>query len=110
MGKHELFAGLEAQHWDDLLSITGWEHVPADLDVVRQGQDGTKLYVLAAGTAHVFTRDASGRELPQYLLREGENDFFRHACTAVARPLCGYGPLDSVDLFRTEPVSTAQTG
>lgn len=76
MGKHELFAGLEAQHWDDLLSITGWEHVPADLDVVRQGQDGTKLYVLAAGTAHVFTRDASGRELPQYLLREGENDFF----------------------------------
>ncbi len=86
LGKDELFSGLEPQHWDDLLSITGWEHVPADLDVVRQGQDGTKLYVLAAGTAHVYTRDASGRELPQYLLREGENDFFGiHALLAHDR-------------------------
>ncbi|MCB0246373.1 MAG: cyclic nucleotide-binding domain-containing protein [Anaerolineae bacterium] len=76
LSKDELFADLQPQHWDDLLSITGWEHVPADLDVVRQGQDGTKLYILAAGTAHVFARDASGRELPQYLLNENDRNFF----------------------------------
>lgn len=76
LGRDELFAGLDAQHWDDLLSITGWEHVPAELDVIRQGEHGAKLYVLAVGTAHVFTRDAAGREMPQYLLREGVNDVF----------------------------------
>ncbi|MEZ4769028.1 MAG: cyclic nucleotide-binding domain-containing protein [Caldilineales bacterium] len=76
LGKDDLFAGLDAGHWEALLSITGWEHVPAGLDVVRQGEHGAKLFVLAVGTAHVYTRDAAGREMPQYLLREGVNDVF----------------------------------
>lgn len=76
LGKDDLFRGLDEQHWDDLLSITGWEHVPANLDVVRQGEEGNKLYVLAAGTAHVYARDVSGGEMPQYLLSKGVHDFF----------------------------------
>lgn len=76
MGKEDLFSDLQPEHWDDLLSVTGWEHVPADLDAVRQGEHGTKLYVLVAGTARVFTRDAKGRDLPQYVLSAGDNSFF----------------------------------
>ncbi|MCB0205390.1 MAG: PH domain-containing protein [Anaerolineae bacterium] len=106
--EQQLFRDLQPQHWDDLLSITGWEHVPSNLDVVRQGEHGSKLYVLAAGTAHVYTRDVSDREMPQYLLSEGVNDFFgihvmlsddRYTATvrSTQSPLSGDTLLDGSD-------------
>lgn len=104
-----LFSDLKAEHWDDLIAITGWEHVPAGLDVVRQGQYGVKVYALAAGTSHVHTRDGSGRDLPEYLLpKEGGGNYFginallsgdRYPATvrSTVSPLAGGAVLDGSD-------------
>lgn len=108
LGGHSLFAGLKDSHWDELLTVAGWEHVPADLDVVAQGQDGGKLYILTVGAARVFRRDEAGREMPQYVLRRGINDVFGvtpmlenspyQATVRSIRSTLEGGPADGLDL------------
>lgn len=71
-----LFADLSAEHWAALETIASWEHVPSNLDVTRQGQIGSKLYVLAAGAALVRATDDSGRERPRHYSRVGVKDYY----------------------------------
>lgn len=103
-----LFAGLSDTHWAALETITGWEHVPSNLDVTRQGQIGAKLYVLAAGAALVRATDDDGRERPRHYSRVGVKDYYginallrgdRHGATV--RSMLDEGPsgdrLDGTD-------------
>jgi len=72
-----LFAGLDEKHWLALAGITGWEHIPSNLDVTRQGQVGSKLRVLSDGEALVRATDEKGRERPRHYLNvpaENEQD------------------------------------
>ncbi len=71
-----LFAGLSDEHWRQLGNITGWQHVPSGLDVVRQGEYGTKLFALADGSSLVRSRDDQERERPQHVISRGVNDYF----------------------------------
>ena len=71
-----LFADLTDAHWAALETIAGWEHVPSNLDVTRQGQVGSKLYVLADGAALVRATDDDGRERPRHYSRIGVKDFY----------------------------------
>lgn len=95
-----LFADLSDAHWAALASIAGWEHVPSNLDVTRQGQLGSKLYVLAAGAALVRATDDDGRERPRHYSRVGVRDYYginallrgdRHGATV--RSMVENGPL-----------------
>jgi len=95
-----LFAGLTDDHWAALETITGWEHVPSNLDVTRQGQIGSKLYVLSAGAALVRATDDDGKERPRHYSRVGVKDFYginallrgdRHGATV--RSMVETGPL-----------------
>ncbi len=95
-----LFADLTDVHWAELESITGWEHVPSNLDVTRQGQVGSKLYVLAAGAALVRATDDDGKERPRHYSRVGVRDTYginallrgdRHGATV--RSMLDDGPL-----------------
>jgi CRP-like cAMP-binding protein len=72
----EVFKDLNPQQWQELANITGWEHVPSGLDVTRQGQYGTKLYVLSDGAALVRSTDDNGRDRPQHYLQPGTNDYY----------------------------------
>jgi CRP-like cAMP-binding protein/uncharacterized membrane protein YdbT with pleckstrin-like domain len=95
-----LFAGLSSQHWAELATVTGWEHVPSNLDVTRQGQVGSKLYVLAAGAALVRATSDDGKERPRHYSRVGVRDTYginallhgdRHGATV--RSMVEPGPL-----------------
>ncbi|HSN75467.1 MAG TPA: cyclic nucleotide-binding domain-containing protein [Anaerolineae bacterium] len=95
-----LFADLTDDHWAALETITGWEHVPSNLDVTRQGQIGAKLYVLSAGAALVRATDDDGKERPRHYTRVGVRDFYginallrgdRHGATV--RSMVENGPL-----------------
>jgi CRP-like cAMP-binding protein len=95
-----LFADLTDAHWAALETITGWEHVPSNLDVTRQGQVGSKLYVLAAGAALVRATDDDGKERPRHYSRVGVRDYYginallrgdRHGATV--RSMLDDGPL-----------------
>lgn len=72
----ETFSDLADDHWQQLATIAGWEHVPANLDVVRQGQYGMKLYVLSAGSAIVRATDEAGRERPRQIVKLGSWDVY----------------------------------
>ncbi len=98
--KDPLFADLKDEHWAALETITGWEHIPSNLDVTRQGQVGSKLYVLAAGAALVRATDDDGRERPRHYSRVGVRDYYginallrgdRHGATV--RSMVEPGPL-----------------
>jgi uncharacterized membrane protein YdbT with pleckstrin-like domain len=98
--KEPLFADLTDAHWAALETITGWEHVPSNLDVTRQGQIGSKLYVLAAGAALVRATDDDGRERPRHYSHIGVRDYYginallrgdRHGATM--RSMIEKGPL-----------------
>ena len=98
--KEPLFADLKDDQWAALETITGWEHVPSNLDVTRQGQVGSKLYVLAAGAALVRATDDDGKERPRHYSRVGIKDFYginallrgdRHGATV--RSMVEQGPL-----------------
>ncbi len=108
-----LFADLTDAHWAALETITGWEHVPSNLDVTRQGQVGSKLYVLAAGAALVRATDDDGKERPRHYSRVGVRDFYginallrgdRHGATV--RSMLDEGPLgeplDGTDWFTVQ--------
>ncbi len=110
LGEEPLFADLTGAHWSALETVTGWEHVPSNLDVTRQGQIGSKLYVLAAGAALVRATDDSGRERPRHYSRIGVKDYYginallrgdRH--DATMRSMVDKGPdgepLDGTDWF-----------
>ena len=95
-----LFAKLTDDHWASLETITGWEHVPSNLDVTRQGQVGSKLYVLSAGAALVRATDDNGKERPRHYSRVGVRDYYginallrgdRHGATV--RSMLDDGPL-----------------
>lgn len=105
-----LFADLNEAQWAMLETITGWEHVPSNLDVTRQGQVGSKLYVLSAGSALVRATDDDGRERPRHFSRIGFKDYYginallhrdRHGATV--RSMLDKGPdgeaLDGTDWF-----------
>lgn len=105
-----LFAGLTDEQWAALETITGWEHVPSNLDVTRQGQVGSKLYVLSAGSALVRATDDNGRERPRHYSRIGFKDYYginallhgdRHGATV--RSMVDKGPtgeaLDGTDWY-----------
>lgn len=105
-----LFAGLNEGHWQALATITGWEHVPANLDVTRQGQIGSKLYLLATGAALVRATDDQGHERPRHYSRVGVKDYYginallhgdRHGATV--RAMVDKGPtgepLDGSDWY-----------
>ena len=72
----DVFKDLNAQQWQNLVNITGWEHVPSGLDVTRQGQYGTKLYVLSDGAALVRSTDDNGRDRPQHFIQTGLNGYY----------------------------------
>ena len=76
MGHDDLFKELTPEHWKDLATITGWEHVPAGLDVTQQGQTGTKIHVLATGAALARSTDPDGRERPRHVIRKGFGDYY----------------------------------
>ncbi len=76
LSRDQLFSDLGDQHWQQLATIAGWEHVPSNLDVTRQGQYGTKLYVLSDGTALVRGTDEAGRERPRHMIALGEHDVY----------------------------------
>lgn len=76
LGQEPLFRDLKPEHWVSLASVTGWEHVPSNLDVTRQGQIGSKLYVLAAGAATMRSTDDAGRERPRHVSHVGDKDFY----------------------------------
>lgn len=110
LSREQLFAKLEDDHWEELASVAGWEHIPANLDVTRQGQQGTKLYVLAAGRALVRATDEKGRERPRHTITVGQDDVYglkalvagdRHTATvrSIVQPGNGTGqpPLDGSD-------------
>jgi CRP-like cAMP-binding protein/uncharacterized membrane protein YdbT with pleckstrin-like domain len=105
-----LFADLADEQWAVLETITGWEHVPSNLDVTRQGQVGSKLYVLSAGSALVRATDDNGRERPRHYSRIGFKDYYginallhgdRHGATV--RSMVDKGPtgeaLDGTDWY-----------
>jgi uncharacterized membrane protein YdbT with pleckstrin-like domain/CRP-like cAMP-binding protein len=105
-----LFADLADEQWAELETITGWEHVPSNLDVTRQGQVGSKLYVLSAGSALVRATDDTGRERPRHYSRIGFKDYYginallrgdRHGATV--RSMVDKGPtgeaLDGTDWY-----------
>ncbi|MCS6844800.1 MAG: cyclic nucleotide-binding domain-containing protein, partial [Caldilineales bacterium] len=107
---HQGHRGLTDAHWHALASVAGWEHVPANLDVTRQGQHGTKLYVLTAGRALVRATDEKGRERPRHTIAIGQGDVYglralvsgdRHTATvrSIVQPSNGDGqpPLDGSD-------------
>lgn len=100
LANEPLFADLKEDHWAALETVAGWEHVPSNLDVTRQGQVGSKLYVLAAGAALVRATDDSGRERPRHYSRIGVKDYYginallrgdRHGATV--RSMLEPGPL-----------------
>ncbi len=72
-----VFKDLNAQHWQSLVNITGWEHVPSGLDVTRQGQYGTKLYVVigrsGAGAINRRQRYEIG---PSITFKRGANGYY----------------------------------
>lgn len=72
----ETFGDLTDFHWQQLATIAGWEHVPANLDVVRQGQYSAKMYVLSAGSAIVRATDDAGREKPRQVVKVGSWDVY----------------------------------
>lgn len=105
-----LFAGLSEEHWQALATITGWEHVPANLDVTRQGQVGSKLYLLVTGAALVRATGDEGHERPRHYSRVGVRDYYginallhgdRHGATV--RSMVDKGPtgepLDGSDWY-----------
>lgn len=105
-----LFADLTDDHWAALATITGWEHVPSNLDVTRQGQVGSKLYVLAAGAALVRATDDDARERPRHYSRIGMRDYYginallrgdRHDATvrSMVEPGPLGEPLDGTDWY-----------
>jgi uncharacterized membrane protein YdbT with pleckstrin-like domain len=104
----DLFNDLGDEHWQDLATIAGWEHVPSNLDVTRQGQYGTKLYVLSDGTALVRGTDDSGRERPRHMISRGAYDVYgvnallhgdRHDATVRSwvAEVNGAAPIDGSD-------------
>lgn len=110
LANEPLFAGLNEEHWQALATITGWEHVPANLDVTRQGQMGSKLYLLVAGAALVRATDDEGHERPRHYSRVGVRDYYginallrgdRHGATV--RSMVDKGPtgepLDGSDWY-----------
>lgn len=72
----DAFAGLSERHWQELAAIAGWEHIPADVDVVKQGDRGAKLYVLVEGQAEVRSNDEKGNELPRHQMKPAANCSF----------------------------------
>ncbi len=110
LGNELLFKDLTPAHWAALETVTGWEHVPSNLDVTRQGQVGSKLYVLSAGAALVRATDDTGRERPRHYSRIGVKDYYginallrsdRHDATVrsmVDKDPNGE-PLDGTDWF-----------
>jgi CRP-like cAMP-binding protein/uncharacterized membrane protein YdbT with pleckstrin-like domain len=110
LGTELLFQDLTGIHWAELETVTGWEHVPSNLDVTRQGQVGSKLYALAAGAALVRATDDTGRERPRHYSRIGVKDYYginallrsdRHDATVrsmVDKDPNGE-PLDGTDWF-----------
>lgn len=104
----EVFKDLTDQHWQSLVNVTGWEHIPSGLDVTRQGQFGTKLYVLSDGAALVRSTDDSGRDRPQHYIQTGPTGYYgitamlqgdRHGATvrSVAAPSVSGRTLDGTD-------------
>lgn len=102
LGNEPLFRDLTPAHWVSLASVAGWEHVPSNLDVTRQGQIGSKLYVLSAGAAIMRSTDDAGRERPRHVSSVGNKDFYgvnallrgsRH--DATVRSGVGTGPLET---------------
>ncbi len=57
LGQNPLFAGLPAPHRDQIAPhLTRHDH-PANADIVKQGDPGDALFILAAGSVGVFRRD-----------------------------------------------------
>jgi CRP-like cAMP-binding protein/uncharacterized membrane protein YdbT with pleckstrin-like domain len=108
LARDELFRDFGEEHWQDLATIAGWEHVPSNLDVTRQGQYGTRMYVLSEGAAIVRSTDESGRERPRHIIHKGANDYYgvdamlrgaRHDATVRSMVDTGNGgsPIDGSD-------------
>lgn len=104
----ELFLDFGEEHWQDLATISGWEHVPSNLDVTRQGQYGTRMYVLSEGAAIVRSTDETGRERPRHIIHKGANDYYgvdamlrgeRHDATvrSIVDTSGGGPPIDGSD-------------
>lgn len=104
----EIFKDLNPQQFQELANVTGWEHVPSGLDVTRQGQFGTKLYVLSDGAALVRSTDDSGRDRPQHFIHTGPDGYYgitallrgdKHGATvrSVAAPSATGRTLDGTD-------------
>jgi cAMP-dependent protein kinase regulator len=67
-----LFRDLPEAGFRTALSRAHLEHFAPGEDVVREGERGDRMYVIAGGTAEVLARDVTGAERPKARLRAGD--------------------------------------
>jgi ATP-binding cassette subfamily B protein len=67
-----MFADLDAAHLGRLAARLVTERFSAGEEIIREGESGDRLYVVASGEVEVVGRDPLGSERPMAVLREGD--------------------------------------
>jgi cAMP-dependent protein kinase regulator len=78
------FAAFPAAALEELLSVTAVRSYSEGDTVVREGDPGDSLYLIAEGHVTVLTSDPGGRDVP--LARLGPGDFFGEVAVLTGRP------------------------
>ena len=71
--RFSLLASLSDEMLRDLTHQLVTENVPADRDVVVEGDPGDKFYIIARGRVEVLKRDAAGANQRVAILQDGDN-------------------------------------
>lgn len=72
---HALFGGVASADLDAIIPLLKEEHFPAGADVVREGEQGTRMYFIRRGSVEVW-KDANGTTGERRLAILGEGDTF----------------------------------
>jgi CRP-like cAMP-binding protein len=79
-----LFAGLSAEEFDDFTKMMTVHTLPAGQTIVKQGDTGKSVYIVANGTVKVYAALPSGERLALAVLNP--NDFFGEISFLTNKP------------------------
>jgi len=101
MEQAPLFSGIPREELVSLLTSVTPRHHAAGETILREGEPGDALFLIAAGTVRVFTRSDGGEEIPLAALGAGE--FFGEVSLLTGRPRTAtVTALTDVDLLRLD--------
>jgi hypothetical protein len=101
LARSPLFSGVPREELATLLSLAAPSKVPAGSAVVREGEPGDSLFLIASGKLHVTTKAENGQEIP--LAELGPGDFFGEVALLTRRPRTAtVTAVTDVDLLRID--------